>query len=135
MTQKPPSNDRASERRRAKRFATRLDVEYRTLTHNPLFGTTSLKDISKNGVSFPTRHSIKKGTSVQLKMNVPGDNLPVFATGTVAWADGFRAGVKLTRIEKNDQARVLEYIYRDWLSSHPGPRKKSAINGKERKTI
>lgn len=105
------------ERRKAKRFDTSFDVEYRTLTQNPIHGTVLSKDISRGGVSFVARTQMKKGTSVELKMNVPGDNLPVFATGTVAWADGVQTGVKLNRISKDDQARILEYIYKEWLRS------------------
>ncbi len=106
-----------AERRKSKRFDTPFDVEYRTLTQNPIHGTVLSKDISKGGVSFASKTQMKKGTSVELKMNVPGDNLPVFATGTVAWADGVQTGVKLNRISKDDQARILEYIYKEWLRS------------------
>jgi c-di-GMP-binding flagellar brake protein YcgR len=106
-----------SERRKSKRFDTRLDIEYRTLTQNPLYGNVTSEDISKGGICLPAGTDIKKGTSIELKMNVPGDNLPVFATGTVAWADGVRTGIKLTKIGKGDQARILEFIYKEWLKS------------------
>ena len=109
-----------SERRKSKRFDTQLDIEYRTLTQNPIYGNVVSRDISKGGLSFPAKSQIKKGTSVELKMNVPGDNLPVFATGTIAWADGVQTGVKLTKISKTDQARVLEFIYKQWLESRTG---------------
>jgi len=112
------SEQRHSEKRRSKRFDTRLDIEYRTLTQNPLYGNVISDDISKGGVCIPSGQEIKKGTSIELKMSVPGDNLPVFATGTVAWANGVRTGVKLTKIAKGDQARILEFIYKEWLKSH-----------------
>lgn len=108
------------ERRKSKRFNTQLDIEYRTLTQNPIYGNCMSSDISKGGVSFPVKSSVKKGTSIELKMNVPGDNLPVFATGTVAWADGVQTGVKLIRIARADQARILEFIYKEWLKSREG---------------
>ncbi len=115
------TNAAPSERRKSKRFSTQLDIEYRTLTQNPIYGTVHSQDVSKGGVSFLAKNHVKKGTSVELKMNVPGDNLPVFATGTVAWADGVQTGVKLTRISKNDQARILEHIYKEWLRSRKEP--------------
>ena len=112
------------ERRKSKRFQIGMDVEYRTLTQNPIYGNVLSHDVSKGGVSFLSKHSLKKGTSVELKMNVPGDNLPVFATGTIAWADGLKTGVKLSKIAKKDQEKILEYIYRQWLKdSHRGERK------------
>ncbi len=122
------SNGSAAERRKSKRFNTPFDVEYRTLTQNPIHGTVLSKDISKGGVAFLSKTQIKKGTSVELKMNVPGDNLPVFATGTVAWADGVQTGVKLNRISKDDQARILEYIYKEWLQSRRNDKKEQRIS-------
>jgi c-di-GMP-binding flagellar brake protein YcgR len=110
-------SDRPGERRRAKRFAASLEIEYRTLTQNPIYGSVSSLDLSRGGLAFETPEEIRKGDSIELRMNVPGDNLPVFASGTVAWADGVRAGVRLTRIAKADQARILEYLYRDWLKA------------------
>lgn len=105
------------ERRKSKRFSTILDIEYRTLTHNPIYGNVSCRDLSKGGLSFHSKNHIEKGTNVELKMNVPGDNMPVFANGTVAWAEGSKTGVKLTRIERADQVRILEHIYKEWLQS------------------
>jgi hypothetical protein len=112
----------SSERRKHMRFTAPVDVEYRTLTHNPIFGKALAKDLSKEGMRFglkqdAVRQQISVGTSVEICMNVPGDNLPVFATGKIAWADGLEAGVKLTKISQNDRVRVLEYVYKEWLKT------------------
>jgi len=104
-----------AERRRYMRFNTPLDLEYRTLTLNPIFGKALAKDLSKEGLRVGLKQDVPVGTSVEICLNVPGDNLPVFATGKVAWADGLDAGVKLTKISQSDRARVLEYVYRQWL--------------------
>ncbi len=106
-----------SERRKFLRFNTPLDVEFRTLTLNPIFGKALAKDLSREGVRFGVKQNLPVGTPVEICMNVPGDNLPVFATGKVAWADGLDAGVKLTKISHHDRARVLEYVYKEWLKS------------------
>ena len=90
-------------------------MEYKTLTLNPIFGKALAKDLSREGVRFGLKRSVPVGTPVELRLNVPGDNLPVFATGKVAWADGLDAGVRLTKITTDDRARVLEYVYREWL--------------------
>ena len=106
-----------AERRRHMRFHTPMDVEYRTLTHNPIFGKALAKDLSKEGMRVGLKEGIAVGTSVEICLNVPGDNLPVFATGKIAWADGLEAGVKLTKIQNEDRARMLEYVYKQWLKT------------------
>lgn len=106
-----------AERRKFLRFNTPLDMEYKTLTLNPIFGKTLAKDLSREGVRFGIKQAVPVGTSLEISMTVPGDNLPVFATGKIAWADGFDAGVKLTKISQNDRARVLEYVYKEWLKT------------------
>lgn len=107
----------AEEKRKSKRFDLPIEIEYRTLTQNPIFGNVLAQNVSKTGVALSEAKDVKRGETVQLKMSVPGDNLPVFATGTVAWADGIKAGVKITKISRNDQERILEHIYQNWLKS------------------
>jgi hypothetical protein len=106
-----------SERRKFLRFEAPLDLEYRTLTLNPIFGKALAKDLSREGVRMGVKQSLPMGTPVEICMNVPGDNLPVFATGKVAWADGLEAGIRLTKISQTDRTRVLEYVYREWLKA------------------
>ena len=104
-----------AERRKSMRYCTPLDVEYKSLTLNPIFGKTLAKDFSKDGIRLGLKHPGSVGTMVEISLNVPGDNLPVFATGKVAWADGLEAGLKLTKISPNDRTRILEYVYQEWL--------------------
>ena len=113
----PATGSGGSERRKFLRFEAPLDLEYRTLTLNPIFGKALAKDLSREGVRMGVKQSIPLGTPVEICMSVPGDNLPVFATGKVAWADGLDAGVRLTKISQNDRTRVLEYVYREWLKA------------------
>lgn len=95
-----------------------MDVEYKTLTLNPIFGKALARDLSREGLRVGLKQGLPAGTLVELCLNVPGDNLPVFATGKVAWADGLEAGVRLTRIAPTDRTRVLEYVYREWLKAN-----------------
>ena len=105
-----------TERRKYMRFAAPLDAEYKTLALNPIFGKALVKDLSREGVRFGLKQSgVPVGTRIQISLNVPGDNLPVFATGKVAWADGLEAGIRLTKINQKDRARLLEYVYKEWL--------------------
>ena len=108
------------ERRKSQRFTTPLEVEYRTLNQNPIFGSVYSSDISKGGLAFTSHEMIREGTHVELRMNVPGDNVPVFATGTVSWSKGHKTGIKLVRMKHSDQEKVFEYIYREWRKSHRG---------------
>lgn len=103
------------ERRRFRRFHTPLDVEYKSLTLNPIFGKALAKDLSREGLRVKAKHALPVGMTVELALSVPGDNLPVFATGKVAWADGLEAGLRLTKIQQKDRARMLEHVYKEWL--------------------
>lgn len=111
----PANAAKGAERRKYLRFNAPLDLEYRTLTLNPIFGKALAKDLSREGLRFGLKQELPIGTAVELCLNVPGDNLPVFASGKVAWADGLDTGVKLTKISHGDRARVLEYVYKAWL--------------------
>ena len=114
---KPAAEPSGSERRKFLRFEAPLDLEYRTLTLNPIFGKALAKDLSREGVRLGVKQSLPTGTPIEICMNVPGDNLPVFATGKVAWADGLEAGIRLTKMSQTDRTRVLEYVYREWLKA------------------
>ena len=114
---KPVAQMTNDERRRFMRFQAPMDLEYRTLTLNPIFGKALAKDLSREGLRLGVKQEIPTGTPIEICMNVPGDNLPVFASGKVAWADGLEAGVKLTKISQTDRTRVLEYVYGEWLKS------------------
>lgn len=109
------AKQKSIERRKYMRFNTPMDVEYKSLTLNPIFGKALAKDLSREGLCVKTKHKLSIGTTLELSLNVPGDNLPVFATGKVAWADGIEAGVKLTKISPKDRSRVLEHVYKEWL--------------------
>lgn len=117
----PITAGQGSERRKFMRFQTPMDLEFRTLTLNPIFGKTLAKDLSRDGMRVGLKQPVTSGTPVEVCMNVPGDNLPVFATGRVAWADGLEAGIRFTKISQQDRTRVLEYVYREWLKSSRKP--------------
>lgn len=115
-----------AERRRFIRFEAPVSVEYRTLTLNPIFGKSLAKDLSREGMRLGLKHDLPAGTPLEISLNVPGDNLPVFAAGKVAWADGLDAGLKLTKIAARDRERVLEYVYKVWLRKNAGKARTSA---------
>lgn len=105
------------ERRKSKRFDMPLEVEYTTLTQNPVSGHVIAQNIGRGGISFEDSIEIEAGNNVHLKMNVSGSETPVIATGTIAWAKNKKNGIRLTKISKSDQERMLEFIYQKWLES------------------
>ena len=123
-----------TDRRKYLRFNAPLDVQYKTLTLNPIFGKTLAKDLSREGLRMGLKDRVDVGTPLEICMNVPGDNLPVFASGKIAWADGIEAGVRLTKINAGDRVRVLEYVYRQWLQKtkkNDGQKKIGAGHGRK----
>ena len=80
-----------------------------------------VKNISKEGALIVLDKKLKEGTELNLSMDVPGDNVPIFASCEVAWQKGplhdntYETGVKFKKIDNSDKGRLLEYIYLQWL--------------------
>ena len=80
-----------------------------------------IKNISKEGALVIINRKLNEGDEINLSMDVPGDNVPIFASGEVAWqkdsthSDKYDTGVKFTKINSLDKGRLLEYIYTQWL--------------------
>ncbi len=110
------------DRRRFFRFDTPLNLEY-TSRNNEAKGQTKIRNISREGVAFATAHKLDKDEPIKMRLDIPGDDFPVFAQGTVVWVatqrksrkDNFEVGVKLDSITRADRGRVLEYAYHQWL--------------------
>ena len=80
-----------------------------------------VKNISKEGALLMLDKKLKEGDEINLSMDVPGDNVPIFASCQVAWqrpdakAISYATGVKFTKMDNLDKGRLLEYIYLQWL--------------------
>lgn len=112
-----------TERRRWLRFETALNALCEIISdkHN---AQSTVKNISKEGALLLLNKPLGEGSEISLSMDIPGDNVPVFAQGQVAWQktdkrsrrdDSYQTGVKFTKIEGGDRGRLLEYIYSQWL--------------------
>ncbi|MCM8761502.1 MAG: PilZ domain-containing protein [Candidatus Omnitrophica bacterium] len=83
--------------------------------------SSKVKNISKEGALIILDRKLDQGTELNLSMEVPGDNVPVFAACEVAWqrrpatGTAFETGVRFTKINGADKGRLLEYIYLQWL--------------------
>ena len=111
-----------TERRKFMRFNAILDVIYNSLGRAAQKNKSHLKDLSKEGLKLSGDDVLQRGSRVELEMKIPGDNIPVFAFGEVAWSEkagssGFESGIRFTEIKKYDRARLLDYVYNEWIKT------------------
>lgn len=84
-------------------------------------GSYKVKNISKEGALLELDRRLRHGEELTLSMEVPGDNVPIFASCQIAWqkesgiGNSYDTGVKFTNIHSSDKGRLLEYIYLEWL--------------------
>ncbi len=109
-----------TERRKFLRFDTALHALCEIVSQK-CRASYEVKNISKEGALIITDKKLDKGDELNLSMDVPGDNVPVFASCQVAWQKGlknngpYETGLKFTKIDSSDKGRLLEYIYLQWL--------------------
>ena len=108
------------EKRRYMRFDTSLDLE----CVSPVAAAVTSKNISREGLCFSTDKAFSVGSLLDIKLNVPGDNVPVFAQAEVAWSREFSQGVgnfdtgaRFIKITGLDRSRLLEFVYSQWLKA------------------
>ena len=109
-----------TEHRKFMRFDTVLNVLYNVLEKPASKAKACLKNLSKEGLMLSGEKPLRKGSLVELEMKIPGDNMPVFACGQVAWSESelkseCKAGIKFTKIKSHDRVRLLDYVYEQWI--------------------
>jgi hypothetical protein len=112
-----------TERRKFLRFETALNALCE-IVHEKRKEASKVKNISKEGALLLVSKPLRHGSEIKLSMDVPGDNVPIFASGEVAWQKEirdtnsdhtFETGVRFTKIDNHDRGRLLEYIYIRWM--------------------
>lgn len=111
-----------SERRKCMRFNANIDVRYE-VPQSVLEGISITKDISANGMQLPAALRIDDGTRLGLKIMLPEEKNPVFATAEVIWSRESKSedenmhdlGLCFVKIDSLDRSRILDYIYKNWL--------------------
>lgn len=109
-----------AERRRFLRFDTALNALCE-ITNEKCKASYKVRNVSKEGALVVTDKKLGTGAEINMSMDVPGDNVPIFAACQVAWQKGvedngpYDTGVKFTTIDNSDKGRLLEYIYSQWL--------------------
>ena len=83
-----------------------------------------VRNISKEGALLLLDTPLDQGTELSLSVDVPGDNVPIFVSCSVAWQKEsilepkrrvYETGVKFTKIDSFNKGRFLEYLYSQWL--------------------
>ena len=110
-----------TERRKFLRFETALNALCDVVKGKDRTPSKVL-NISKEGALVLLERPLREGDEISLSMDVPGDNVPIFASCEVAWQKAhlkddryYETGVRFKRIDGSDKGRLLEYIYLQWL--------------------
>jgi hypothetical protein len=113
-----------TERRKFLRFETALSALCEIVNERRK-EASRVKNISKDGALVLVSKPLSHGSEIKISLDVPGDNIPIFASGEVAWQKEirdtnsdhtFETGVRFTRIDNHDRGRLLEYIYTRWIN-------------------
>lgn len=111
------------ERRKAVRFDMVMKALCGIAQEQPK-STYEVRNISKEGACLVVDGPLNNGSELNLSVDVPGDNVPIFASCQVAWqkelvpkpgARLYETGVKFTKINSSDVVRFLELVYSQWL--------------------
>ena len=109
------------ERRKFMRIATNLEAGYWAKGPSMNTGQGEVFNFSREGVGIVLPADVEPGEHVDLTFKVPGDNIPIFATTTVAWRypskkeSRFGVGLRFHSIKPLDLARLLDFVYSQWL--------------------
>lgn len=114
------------ERRKYIRFGTIIEALHRIMDRpEKLLTKGLLKDLSKEGVRLNSESSLEKGSLIELELRIPGEDVPIMAFGRVAWSQKsdettFDAGIQFTKIKRGDRAKLMDFVYNEWIRSKKG---------------
>ena len=113
--------DIVNERRRFLRFDTALNALCEIVSEK-CKRSYKVKNISGEGALVLTDKRFGQGAEINMSVDVPGDNVPIFAACQVAWqqegsnnSGPYETGLRFTKIDNSDKGRLLEYTYLQWL--------------------
>ena len=113
------------ERRKFMRIDTTLTADFWAKGPSMASGQAQVRNFSREGLGVLFSGAVQKGEHVDLTLRVPGDNVPILATGEVTWANletqtqRIGAGLKFLNIRPLDLARLLDFVYARWLGVNP----------------
>ncbi len=109
------------------RFAAYLDIFYELLGSRPLKIEARLKDISREGLRLSGENALLKGSYIDMEIVIPGEDRYILAFCEVVWCKKlgnvyYETGMRFTKIQRHDKARLLDYVYNEWLKiQKPAP--------------
>ncbi len=78
----------------------------------------TVDNVSGSGLGVTSHEKLAKGESVELELVFPGDDIPIFVKGRVAWVrkdpdvgNLYHAGVHFTKIHTYDKKRLIKYLH------------------------
>lgn len=118
------------ERRRHLRFHADWAAAFLAQGRMTLAGQAQVRDVSREGIGLATPQQLVAGDRVELTVEVPGDHIPILASGEVAWVAAetaaFGAGVRFSRVDPLDLARMLGRLQAQWLTREEASPRASA---------
>lgn len=91
-------------------------------------GQGRVLDLTSPGCLIESPVAVQKGQSLQLKMFLPGLNVPLSITlGIVRWTKGTRFGVEFIKMDES-QRRILDRFMAQHLSELPSTKAKARRN-------
>ena len=110
--------DRLVERRKYIRLKAPVSVTY-TVPNTGIVHSSVTKDMSADGLRLETKaRDIKKGSELELKLELYGAANPVHAKGKVVWVKrlsleddaSYDMGIELTEIEEDNKNTFLKFL-------------------------
>jgi len=112
------------ERRKFKRFDAYMSVKCGAgQDAEKILNIGLTKDVSRDGICVNSNDEIKKGTTIDLEIDLPDDPRPIKTAGKVVWTktsdgeEGVDYGIQFVSIDPVDKFRVLDYAYNHWLET------------------
>lgn len=82
-----------------------------------------INDLSFSGMGISTSETLSKGDKIELELTIPGDDIPMFIEGEVAWVNRkpdednvCQAGIRLSKINCHDKDRLARYLNSNFTS-------------------
>jgi hypothetical protein len=109
--------DRRQQLRTAADF--RLMYSAQTRAGEVLIGDGTVTDVSRNGLGITGTAAVQRGTELTLFLYLPDGRDPLFVMeAKVAWVEGRRFGIQITRMDLREQNRLRYFLMANRQLNH-----------------